>query len=136
MHSPQARDWAWRRRIRANPTSRRVYRVAVGALGATIVVVGLGLVPLPGPGWLIVFLGLGLLASEFRWAHRLHAWGMVRVRAWDSWVRRRSWVVRGALAVAAGAFLLGLLWLVLQVTGVPGWTPLWASGFLRQHLGL
>jgi hypothetical protein len=25
----------------------------------------------PGPGWLVIFLGLGLLAAEFVWARRL-----------------------------------------------------------------
>lgn len=25
----------------------------------------------PGPGWLVIFLGLGLLAAEFVWAQRL-----------------------------------------------------------------
>jgi uncharacterized protein (TIGR02611 family) len=35
------------------------------------VLVGLLLVPLPGPGWATVFEGLGILATEFRWADRL-----------------------------------------------------------------
>lgn len=35
------------------------------ALGITIAVVGLVLVPAPGPGFIVVFLGLGLLGSEF-----------------------------------------------------------------------
>ena len=35
--------------------------------------VGLGAVMLftPGPGWLVIFLGLTLLAAEFVWARRL-----------------------------------------------------------------
>ena len=32
---------------------------------------GLALVPLPGPGWAIVFIGLGMLALEFKWAENL-----------------------------------------------------------------
>ena len=34
------------------------YRIAVGVLGASVVVIGFILIPLPGPGWLIVFAGL------------------------------------------------------------------------------
>lgn len=30
----------------------------------------------PGPGWLVILLGLGLLAAEFVWAQRL----MTRIR--------------------------------------------------------
>src|SRR5918993_3215964 len=44
-----------RRRIDGRPALRRAYRVIVGVLGGAIAIVGLLLVPLPGPGWLIVF---------------------------------------------------------------------------------
>jgi hypothetical protein len=37
---------------------RNAKRVAVTIAGFTVVIVGLILVPLPGPGWLIVFAGL------------------------------------------------------------------------------
>jgi hypothetical protein len=40
-------DWAWRRRIRANPHSNRVYRTVVGVVGALITIAGLLMVPLP-----------------------------------------------------------------------------------------
>ena len=40
-------------------------------LAFTVVLVGLALVPLPGPGWAIVFIGLGMLALEFEWAENL-----------------------------------------------------------------
>ena len=33
--------------------------------------VGLVLVPLPGPGWVVVALGVALLGTEFAWAARL-----------------------------------------------------------------
>ncbi len=39
---------------------------------------GLALVPLPGPGWAVVFVGLGMLALEFEWAEKL----MVRMLNW------------------------------------------------------
>lgn len=46
-------------------------RLAVAVAGTTIVLVGLVLVPLPGPGWAIVFSGVALLSTEFTWAERL-----------------------------------------------------------------
>jgi uncharacterized protein (TIGR02611 family) len=67
-----------------------VYRLGVGLLGTIIIVVGLVLVPLPGPGWLIVFLGVAVLGTEFASAHRLGIFlkGIVtRVLAW--WRTRR-----------------------------------------------
>jgi uncharacterized protein (TIGR02611 family) len=40
-------------------------------LAIVVVLAGLALVPLPGPGWAVVFIGLGMLALEFEWAERL-----------------------------------------------------------------
>jgi len=47
------------------------YRVAFVAAAFLVVAIGLALVPLPGPGWAIVFVGLGMLALEFKWAENL-----------------------------------------------------------------
>jgi len=33
--------------------------------------IGIVMLVTPGPGWLVIFLGLGLLAAEFVWAKRL-----------------------------------------------------------------
>jgi uncharacterized protein (TIGR02611 family) len=45
--------------------------VLVAAVGLMVITVGLILVPLPGPGWLIVFVGVAVLGTEFPAAHRL-----------------------------------------------------------------
>lgn len=47
---------------------KRVLRIASG-----FVLLGLGIVMIftPGPGWLTIFLALGLLAAEFGWAKSL-----------------------------------------------------------------
>ena len=41
----------------------------------------------PGPGWLVIFLGLGLLAAEFVWARRL----MDRIKREGSRVKDAVW---------------------------------------------
>jgi uncharacterized protein (TIGR02611 family) len=60
-----------RRWIHAHPRVRTPYRVLVAAVGLMVITVGLILVPLPGPGWLIVFVGVAVLGTEFPAAHRL-----------------------------------------------------------------
>lgn len=51
---------------------RKATRVAaISVLGTALIVAGFVLVPLPGPGWLIVAAGLAVFAREFRWARRL-----------------------------------------------------------------
>jgi uncharacterized protein (TIGR02611 family) len=47
---------------------RRLSRI-IG--GFTLLVIGVVMLVTPGPGWLVIFLGLGLLAAEFVWARRL-----------------------------------------------------------------
>jgi len=47
-----------------------VKRFAVGTLGFLVVGIGIVLMPLPGPGVLIVLLGVLLLATQFEWAER------------------------------------------------------------------
>ena len=46
-------------------------RIAVTAAGGFLMIVGVALLVLPGPGWLFIFLGLGILATEYVWAERL-----------------------------------------------------------------
>jgi uncharacterized protein (TIGR02611 family) len=50
-------------------------KVCVALLGGGVVLTGLVLVPLPGPGWVIVFAGVAIWAVEFHWARRLLAVG-------------------------------------------------------------
>jgi len=59
------------RRRKRHLQRSRAYRVAFVAVAFAILLGGLALVPLPGPGWAIVFVGLGMLALEFKWAERL-----------------------------------------------------------------
>jgi uncharacterized protein (TIGR02611 family) len=47
------------------------YRVAFVVVAFAILIGGIALIPLPGPGWAIVFIGLGMLALEFKWAENL-----------------------------------------------------------------
>lgn len=40
----------------------------IGVVGFSVIIVGIILLPLPGPGWAIIFLGFAILASEFSFA--------------------------------------------------------------------
>lgn len=46
-------------------------RIAVFVIGLALVVGGLAMLVLPGPGILVVIAGLAVLATEFAWAERL-----------------------------------------------------------------
>lgn len=45
-------------------------KVVVALIGFPLLAVGIVLIPLPGPGLLVCFLGLLVLSLEFDWAER------------------------------------------------------------------
>lgn len=106
-----------------NRTLDLAYRIAVGVVGTAIALGGLALIPLPGPGWLIVFAGLALLATEFAWAGRVLDFAREKVRGWTGWVARQSTVVRASLGLAGLLVVAAALWLYLALQGVPSWLP-------------
>ncbi len=112
-----------RERIRARRTSRAVYRFVVALLGVAITLGGLLLVPLPGPGWLIVLAGLALLATEFEPARRLLEFARRTLQMWTSWLGRQGMGVRAGVGVGTLACVAAGLWGAAVVTGVPAWVP-------------
>lgn len=116
-------DWAWRRAIRARRPLLLVYRGIILTLGFALVGVGLVLVPLPGPGWLMVFLGLAVLASEFEPANRLLKFGRARLHQWNLWLQAQSRWVQVAVGLATFAFVCAVLWVTMYFSGVPAWLP-------------
>jgi uncharacterized protein (TIGR02611 family) len=52
-------------------TKRHGRRVAVTVVGSVVVLAGLVMCVLPGPGILTVAAGLAILATEYEWARRL-----------------------------------------------------------------
>jgi uncharacterized protein (TIGR02611 family) len=122
-----------RERIRSRRSTRIVYRIVVGLLGIALTVGGLLLVPLPGPGWLIVFAGLALLATEFEPARRLLDFGRRQVAAWTAWLGRQGVVVRGAVLLGTAGCVVAALYAVALVVGLPGWVP---AGLVSRVPGL
>lgn len=100
------------------------YRVAVALLGTAVVIGGIALIPLPGPGWLIVFGGLAILATEFEWAGRLLDFARRNVLGWTHWVGRQSLLVRGLIGLVGLLFVGAVLWAYVALQGVPTWLPL------------
>lgn len=128
--------WEWRRRIRANPRSARIYRIAVGVIGLLVVVIGIVLLPFPGPGWLIIFLGLGIWASEFEWAQRLLSWVRNQVEAWWNYLDRKGWWAKALAGVATAVVVLLIFWGLFALSGVPGWFPETVKQWLARLPGL
>ncbi|MBO0829612.1 MAG: TIGR02611 family protein [Streptosporangiales bacterium] len=111
---------AW---IRHHAVLNTTWRIAVFVVGVAVILGGLIMLVTPGPGWLAVIAGFGLLATEFGWARRaLHkardAGQAAKEKALDPRVRRRNQVLLAAACVVVLA-ALGTYFAVY------GWTPPW-----------
>lgn len=76
-------------RIRLKLSNRRwdPRRVVVTLLGFAVLLVGIVLLALPGPGLVVVALGFTILATEFVWAWRAQRYVQTKARS----AGRRAW---------------------------------------------
>ncbi len=49
----------------------RIKKITVASAGFTVLLAGLAMTVLPGPAFIVIPLGLGILATEFIWAKKL-----------------------------------------------------------------
>jgi uncharacterized protein (TIGR02611 family) len=47
-----------------------VRRIIVTVIGATVLLIGIALLVLPGPAFIVIPIGLAILATEYAWARR------------------------------------------------------------------
>jgi hypothetical protein len=47
-----------------------VRKAIIGLIGGTILLLGIALIVLPGPAFIVIPIGLAILATEFAWARR------------------------------------------------------------------
>lgn len=90
----------------------RSKKVLVGIIGALVTLIGLILVPYPGPGWLIVFGGLAILATEFQFAARWLKYARSKYDAWVNWLKRQNLFVKIIVLALTGVVVLLTLWLL------------------------
>jgi uncharacterized protein (TIGR02611 family) len=104
--------------IRSTRAGALTLKIVVGLIGAVLVTGGLIMVPFPGPGWLVVFAGLAVLATEFHWAHKVLEFGKQTLHAWTQWYKRQGWPLRILVllvTVAAAAVIVYFGMLTLGV---------------------
>ena len=49
---------------------KRIKRILITVVGGAVLAIGLALIVLPGPAFIVIPLGLAILAIEFAWARR------------------------------------------------------------------
>ncbi|MQA26281.1 MAG: TIGR02611 family protein [Micromonosporaceae bacterium] len=103
-----------RRRIRSTAAGRITLKVVVAVLGVSTVLLGIAMIPLPGPGWLVVFFGLAILSIEYVWAKHVLRFGRERLKTWTHWVGEQSWWTRLAIGALGLIFVGAMLWLAVR----------------------
>ena len=114
--SPRRRflDGVKERRERHRERSK-ILRAAVVLAGFVVVLAGLAMLVLPGPGLLVIAIGLALLALEFVWAER------VLERTVDQMSKATDKVKRTNLAQRLILGLLGVLVVAAAMTAAYAW---------------
>ena len=54
----------------ANVAYRIARRIAISVVGFTVLAIGIAMIVLPGPAFIVIPIGLGILGLEFAWARR------------------------------------------------------------------
>jgi uncharacterized protein (TIGR02611 family) len=88
------------------------WQVGVFIAGLAVVGAGIVMLPLPGPGWLVIFGGMAIWATEFVWAQLVLRWTKRKVteaaqRALDPRVRRRN-IILTTIGLVIIAVLVGI----------------------------
>lgn len=112
---------AFRNKLAERPTLNLAYRIGVAVIGLAVLGLGILAIPYPGPGWAIVFAGLGILATEFAWARSALGWVREKYRRGMAWFRARGPVMRVFAAAATGVLVVATLWVLGTFSMVGGW---------------
>ncbi len=103
---------------------RHSKKTLIAIVGGMVVLAGLVMIPYPGPGWLVVFAGLAILATEFAFAQKVLDYAKAKYTAWTEWLKRQH---------------LGIQLVVLALTCVVVVATVWllnGFGILNHLLGL
>ena len=120
-------------------------KIAIALGGSLVLAAGIVMIPLPGPGWLVVVLGLYILSFEFAWAERLldrikdKVIDAAHLAAANKWGTAIS--VLSALGIIAAGFVWALWedlpyssWLTGMVLSASGVIALFTIGWAANDL--
>ena len=116
------------RRLHSHPALALTTKIVVGFVGTLVTLVGVVMLVTPGPAFVLIPVGLAILATEFEWAHR---WlqkarrkaqeARLRAERMDPKTRRRRLLVAVAAVVvllaAAVAYVVAFGWPSYAVSG-------------------
>lgn len=108
-------------------------KIFIGLAGATLLLLGILMIPYPGPGWLLVFLALTILGTEFDWAKRLNDYARSKYDTWRSWLGRQASFIRLLFWLMTAIIVILTIWVFNGYGIVNDWLNL-GQDWLRSPL--
>lgn len=99
----------------------RTRKLVVALVGMIVLLVGVVMIPYPGPGWLVVFMGLAILAQEFPWARRALNYGRAQYDYWTKWVLSQHPAIRVLLFLLTCVIVILTIWLLNGYGLIDSW---------------
>lgn len=91
---------------------KKAKKTLVAAIGGIVLIIGIIAIPYPGPGWLIVFAGLGILATEFAWARNVLQFARGKYDAWQNWLNKQNGIVKALFWLLTATVVVVTIWLL------------------------
>lgn len=95
-----------------NKLPPKTRRALIGFVGWAVLLLGIVMIPYPGPGWAVVFIGLSILASEFEWAMQLHGTLREKYDAWSDWLKVQPLYIKALFWLLTAATVVVTVWLI------------------------
>ena len=133
------RGWNYCYTKRMNDTERkrssRTRKTLITLLGWSVLLLGLVMIPYPGTGWVVVFIGLSILAKEFDWARDLHDFARRKYDEWQDWLKRQPVYIKVIFWCLTAITVVVTVWLLNGYGLINAWFNLgldWLSSpFVR-----
>lgn len=125
--------------IRHEGLKKKSYGFLVGPLtlfvGWLFVVVGILIIPTPGPGWFMLFFGIGVLSFELTWPNRLLDYGLRKYDDFEDFWKRQGAGMKTLIGVlfllGCAVVFSGIFW-VMWNTGMLGFAEPWLADWVDK----
>lgn len=91
---------------------KQLKKTVITIAGVLVLTAGLVMIPYPGPGWLVVFAGLGILASEYIWAHKLLQYAKNKYDGWQLWLKKQNPFIRAVFLLLTMIVVVLTVWIL------------------------
>jgi uncharacterized protein (TIGR02611 family) len=87
-------------------------KLIIAFVGFFVLAIGVLLLAYPGPGWLIIFGGLAILATEFKFARKTLDRLKIEYEKGQSWFNKRHLYLRLTIIASGFALAVVTVWLI------------------------